>query len=212
MAAVMDRAMEDPVAAEADRLRAHAYTLLAHLLAAPPTPGLLSLIAAIRGDDTPLGQAFDDLAGLAGTMSAGSASREYHALFIGVTQGELLPYASAYRTGMLHDRPLAELRADLQALGIERAPGVAEPEDHIATLCEVMATLTAQTDVTVQRLFFARHLTPWADRFFADLETAQAADLYRPVGTIGRLFLTIDAEGFAMLEAEGFAILEESEP
>jgi TorA maturation chaperone TorD len=29
----------------------------------------------------------------------------------------------------------------MQALGIERAPDVSEPEDHIAALCEMMAGL-----------------------------------------------------------------------
>jgi TorA maturation chaperone TorD len=48
-----------------------------------------------------------------------------------------------------------------------------------------------------QRHFFDRHLAPWIGRFFADLE-AKAADFYRPVGAIGRLFIDIETEAFAL--------------
>ena len=46
--------------------------------------------------------------------------------------------------------------------------------------------------------FFVRHVLPWAERFFADLERAESARFYRPVGTIGRVFIAIEAEGFDM--------------
>ena len=65
--------------------------------------------------------------------------REYFDLFIGMGRGEILPYASYYLTGFLHERPLARLRGDLIAFGIERAENNPEPEDNAATLCEIMA-------------------------------------------------------------------------
>ena len=68
-------------------------------------------------------------------------NREFHDLFIGLGRGELLPYASYYLTGFLHEKPLAKLRGDMIDLGIERAEGVAEPEDNIASLMEMMAGL-----------------------------------------------------------------------
>ena len=46
--------------------------------------------------------------------------------------------------------------------------------------------------------FFERHVEPWAGRFFADLEKAKAAKFYRSVGTLGRLFIDIEIEAFAM--------------
>jgi TorA maturation chaperone TorD len=58
---------------------------------------------------------------------------------VGLGRGELLPFASYYLTGFLHERPLAELRGELERLGIGRAPGVHEPEDHIGFVCETMA-------------------------------------------------------------------------
>ncbi|CAO3439799.1 TorD/DmsD family molecular chaperone [Azospirillum endophyticum] len=179
----------------ADGLRADVYRLLALTLAAPPSADLLVLLGNLTGDLTPLGRAFDDLASRARGTAPQSVEREFNALFIGVVQGELVPYASYYRTGFLTDRPLSALRADLQALGLERAPDVSEPEDHIAALCDVMAMLIREgADPAVQRHMLDSHLTPWAGRFFQDLEKAEAAGLYRPVGTIGRLFLEIEQE------------------
>ena len=37
-----------------------------------------------------------------------------------------------------------------------------------------------------------------AEHFFADLERAAAANFYRAVGEVGRIFIEIEAEGFAM--------------
>jgi len=101
------------------------------------------------------------------------------------------------RTGFLHERPLAMLRAELADLGIERVEGQSEPEDHAAILCEIMAGLIAgelAAPVERQQYFFDRHLAPWIRRFFADLEAAKAAGFYRPVGVIGRVFIEIEAQ------------------
>lgn len=196
----MSAAAED--AGGLDQARAGLYTLLAALLARPPSGSLLGLAAGLEGGDTPLGQAIDDLAARAAAGDARSAEREHGALFVGVERGELVPYASYYRTGFLHDRPLARLRQDMRGLGLERGAGIAEPEDHVAAVCEIMAGLVAEEAPTGrtdrQRAFFERHLAPWAGRFFADLERARHAGLYRPVGTIGRLLIGIDAAAWAL--------------
>lgn len=188
---------------EPDRLRAQGYALLGTLLARPPDAALLHRVAALDGDGTPLGRAFTDLGRMAAATSPRAAEREYNALFIGIVRGELVPYASYYRTGFLNERPLARLRHDMQALGIVRAPGVSEPEDHIGALCEMMTGLITgafgvPADLAAQRRFFERHLVPWAGQFFEDLERTEAAALYRPVGTIGRLFLAIEADAFIL--------------
>ena len=187
---------------EVDLARARLYTLLAQMLARPPVAALLAEVASLRGTPAPLGRALDELAGRAAVTTPADAEREHGALFLGLERGELVPYASYYLTGFLHDRPLARLRRDMQALGLERLPGVAEPEDHIATLCEIMAGLiTGEVDAAEglgEREFFGRHLAPWARRFFADVERARAASLYRPLGTVGRLFMEIEDEAWAM--------------
>jgi len=181
--------------------RAREYALLAALLARPPDAALLKRLAGIEGDDTPLGGAHKVLAAAAAEQEAPAVAREYFELFIGVGRGELLPYGSYYLTGFLHERPLARLRAELVALGIERVEGQCEPEDHAAILCEIMAGLADgefAAPVERQRYFFDRHLVPWMPRFFADLEAAKAADFYRPVGAIGRLFIDLETEAFAL--------------
>ena len=49
-----------------------------------------------------------------------------------------------------------------------------------------------------RRELFEQHLAPWIGRFFADLERAEAADFYRRVGTLGRVFIEIETEAFAL--------------
>lgn len=196
--------MPDAAAAgvdEIDRLRAHEYDLLAVLLGRAPAKDLLERLSELKGDATPLGLAHIALAELASDIDPDELSREFFDLFIGVGRGELLPYASYYLTGFLNERPLARVREDLNGLGIERAEGHHDPEDHLAILCEVMAGLAAgrfEVESGAERRFFERHLKPWAARFFADLETARHARFYRPVGTIGRIFIEIEAQAFAM--------------
>lgn len=183
--------------------RAREYALLAALLVRPPDAALLKKLARIEADGTPLGLAHQALAGAADEKDAAAVAREYFDLFIGVGRGELLPYGSYYLTGFLHERPLARLRADLAMLGIERAEGQCEPDDHAGILCEIMAGLATgefAAPVERQRYFFDRHLAPWMARFFADLEGAKAAEFYRPVGAIGRLFIEIETAAFALPE------------
>jgi TorA maturation chaperone TorD len=181
--------------------RAQEYALLATLLVRAPDAKLLEKLAALRGDATPLGLAHVGLAQAASETAVERVEREYFDLFIGLGRGELLPYGSYYLTGFLHERPLSRLRADLAPLGIERAEGNSEPEDHAATLCEIMAGLVTgrlpAPQGTDQKIFEA-HLAPWIGRFFADLERVETASLYRRVGTLGRVFMDIEAEAFAL--------------
>ena len=190
---------------EEDRSRAGLYGLLAHLLAASPDAAVLARLAGIRSDGSAIGEAFGALATAAATHAAAAVAEEYESLFIGVTGGELKPYASYYQTGFLHERPLADLRRDLARVGIARSDSVAEPEDHIAFLCEVMHGLilglyAAPAELTAQRAFFDKHIDTWAPRFFGDLEAAAAARFYRPVGVLGRCFLAIEREAFGYLD------------
>jgi hypothetical protein len=43
-----------------------------------------------------------------------------------------------------------------------------------------------------------RHLLPWIGRFFSDLERAEAADFCRRIGALGRTFMDIETEAFAL--------------
>jgi TorA maturation chaperone TorD len=185
---------------EVDRARAQEYALLAILLSSSPDSGLIGRLALLRGDASPLGAAHADLGEAAARADEASAAREYFDLFTGLGQNVLLPYASHYLTGSLYGRPLAGLRETLLHLGIERAGGHSEPEDHAAILCEIMAGLVGG-DIAgpagADREFFEEHLARWIRRFFVDLENAKSADLYARVGSLGRTFVDIETEAFA---------------
>ncbi|MGE3146878.1 MAG: molecular chaperone TorD family protein [Pseudorhodoplanes sp.] len=186
---------------EIDSARAQEYALLSVLLARAPDAALLKSVARLRGDASPIGVAHVELAEAAAAASAQAVEREYFNLFIGLGRGELMPYASYYLTGFLHERPLARLREDLGRLGIERSEGNCEPEDQAALLCEIMAGLAGgrfPAPKGSDREIFEKHLAPWIGRFFADLERAEEANFYRRVGTLGRLFVEIESEAFAL--------------
>jgi len=184
--------------------RARLYGLLATLLARPPDRNLLTALAGLTPDASPIGRALGRLRDAAGEADPFETEREYNRLFIGLQRGELVPYASFYLTGFLQDRPLIRVREDMARLGLERAPDVAEPEDHAAALLEMMGALAeGALDAAPEEeaRFFERHCKPWLAKFFRDLERADSARFYRPVGALGRLFMEIEAEAFALADA-----------
>jgi TorA maturation chaperone TorD/DNA-binding transcriptional regulator YdaS (Cro superfamily) len=193
-----------PVIPEEDLLRAQIYALLGRGLARRPDTALLTALGQLKGDETVMGQALGQLAERARTTSLERAQDEYDVLFIGLPRGELVPYASFYRTGFLYERPLAKLRGDMAQLGYARADNVAEPEDHMGALCELMALLIqggegrGPAELTTQERLFRQHLAPWGERFFTDLEQAPSARLYQPLGAVGRLFMSIETQAFAL--------------
>ncbi len=195
--------VQDVTVAEEEVLRADLYDLLAALLANPPTRDLIDRVAKLDGDDGELGRAIRALTSLARATTETTAEREFNQLFIGAARGELLPYASYYMTGFLNEKPLAVLRNDMARRAIERAPNVFEPEDNIASLCEMMAGLILgrfgePATLAGQKDFFSTHIAPWAGHFFADLEAAKGSLFYAPVGAIGRAFMEIEREAFRM--------------
>ncbi|HEX7883223.1 MAG TPA: Cro/CI family transcriptional regulator [Afipia sp.] len=188
---------------EIDQLRAAEYGLLSLLLGKAPTADTLSKVAMLKGDASDLGMAHIELAAAATEFDERVVAKEFFDLFIGLGRGELLPYASYYLTGFLHERPLARVREDFERLGIERAGSAREPEDHIAVLLEVMAGLARgdfDADFAAQTRFFERHLKPWAARMFADLEISQSVKFYRAVGRVGRVFMELESEAFTLSE------------
>lgn len=186
-----------------DRLRADFYNFLGLLLSAPPTRTVLEQMAGLCGDETDLGQAIQGMSRVARVTKPAAAEREFNALFIGLGRGELLPYASYYLTGFLNEKPLAQLRSDMAARAITRAPNVYEPEDNIASLMEIMAGLIVgrfgqPASLGDQKTFWNRHIGPWAGHFYSDLEAAENSVLYASVGAAGRIFMQIERDGFRM--------------
>ncbi len=193
---------------EEDQLRADWYALLARLLSRPADAGLVATLRGLKTDqpaetETELSAALRSLKAAAQGGRTEAITQEYFDLFIGVGESELIPYGSYYLTGFLHEKPLARLRGDMAELGIARNEGVAESEDHIAALCDMMAGLITgafgePADLATQRRFFDDHIGCWAPRFFENLEAAPSAAFYMPVGTLGRLFMSIESQAFAM--------------
>ena len=188
---------------EEDVLRADMYGFLASLLRSEPTDELLNLVSSLEGDKSPIGEACCTLANLAKSIDYGVIRNEYVELFVGVGRGEVLPFASYYLTGFLNDRPLSNLRGDMNAIGIKRSEGVLEPEDHIASLFDIMAGLIRGDygrafSVADQGKFFAKHIEPWGQLLMRDVEEAKTAIFFAPVGTMGRVFLEIESKAFEM--------------
>lgn len=187
-----------------DVWRAQLYQLLGQLLTDPPTAELLDGLASLEGDDTEIGRATKTLASVADKVTVDDVEREFNALFIGLGRGEILPYASYYLTGFLNEKPLAVLRQTLATLGVARADGVAEPEDHAGFLCQVMAGLitgsfqAGPASIAQQKAFFEAHMAPWMKLIFSDIERAESAVLYAPIGTLGRHFMDVEADAFRM--------------
>ncbi len=188
---------------EEDQLRADMYSFLASLLRAEPSADLVKQLTLLESDDTPIGKAIKILKKLASSLDLPSIRDEYVGIFIGVGRGEILPFASYYLTGFLKDKPLAKLRNDMKEIGIEISKNVKEPEDHIASLFDIMAGLilgkfNRKFSIGEQRDFFNKHLAPWVDLLMRDIEASKIAVFYAPVGTIGREFIEIERASFKM--------------
>ncbi len=192
----------DTVASE-DRLRAQLYRLLGTLLGAAPAADVLDAVAALGGDQSGLGRAIDRLAREAAVADPAAIASQYQQIFIGLGRGELVPFASYYLTGFLHEKPLARLREDMAALGVERNDGVVEPEDHIASVLELMAgvidgTLAQAGDVDAQRRLFEAHVGSWAPYFFRDLAAVSSSPFHAALGAVGAELMEIEARAFEL--------------
>lgn len=192
-----------PEIAPEDESRAAIYAMLAKLLSAPPTADDLAAIGQLQGSDSAFGQSIRRIAEAARSVRVADAEDAYHTLFIGLTRGKLLPYGSYYLTGFLHEKPLARLRATMGQLGIESDPDNKDPEDHIASVLDMMGGLIRgdfgqPVPVAQQRKFFHDHVQSWAPYFFRDLEKVEDHELYAAIGNVGRIFLELEDAAFSM--------------
>jgi len=198
---------------ETQAYRAGAYSLLGALLRSSPEQAVLDYVASLSDVDTEIDElavALSSLGLAADNCDVGAIDDEYHALFIGIGRGEVMPYGSWYQTGFLMEKPLGILRDDLVMLGFERSSGTSEPEDHIAALCEVMSLLINQKvessseldqsgqQLVIQQQFFEAHISSWAEQFFGDLSEASSAIFYRSVGRFGKALIDFEKRYLAM--------------
>ncbi|MGH7773140.1 MAG: TorD/DmsD family molecular chaperone [Candidatus Binatia bacterium] len=134
---------------------------------------------------------------------AETVADEYTQLFIGPHAPHVHPYESFYLTGRLLDRPLADVRTFLKAVGIEKQEGYAEPEDFIALELEVMRwsigkQITAAHPeeetrwLRLQSDFLKEHLLVWVPTCAEHIEKAQGANFYRAAAMVLRGFLEVE--------------------
>ncbi|MBI3154440.1 MAG: molecular chaperone TorD family protein [Burkholderiales bacterium] len=210
-----DNASSEPIRIappdDADELaRAELYGLLARLWLAPPDDALLAQFrvavteAPERGGH--LEAPWQDLVAALRATRVAEATDEFDALFHGVGKPEVIVFGSYHLSGSLNDRPLAQLRTDLAALGLGRDPARMETEDHVAYVFEVMRYLIAGDDPSVcrldeQRRFFRAHVQAWVERLCDTVQAHPRARTWAAIAAFTRAFVEVETQGFDLLEA-----------
>jgi len=196
-------------ALDEETARAELYGLIAELFYAPPTPALLAQLRVAATEAPASGSFLEEpwraLVGVAREMDDASIAQEHQALFGGVGKPEVYVYASHYLSGFLNEKPLAQLRNDLAALGLTRdAATMSETEDHVSYLMEVMRFLVAGDDVSVSNLtqqaqFFAAHVQTWVLDLCDALQANPRARFYAALSQLTRAFVSVETQGFDLL-------------
>ena len=190
--------------------RAELYGLLASLWLAPPDADLLRQFKTAVTEAPEAGawlqEPWQGLVGALRQTSLEAAAAEHHALFQGVGKPEIFAYGSFYLSGYLNEKPLANLRTDLVALGLTRDDSTFETEDHVAYLFEVMRYLIAGDDMAVcnleqQRRFFRAHIQTWVEQLCDNVISNPRAQVWRALAVFTQQFVRVETQGFDMLEA-----------
>ncbi len=200
-----------PVSSSLDEetARAEVYGLLAALYYAAPSQALYDNLCVAATEAPAAGAVLEstwsELVAAARSQNLAEITREFDALFGGVSRPEVYLFGSHYLSGFLNEKPLAALRGDIAALGLARDDAMSETEDHVAYLCEVMRYLIAGDDVAVanltrQREFFSRHVQSWLPQMCEALATHPKARFYRALAAFTQAFVGVESQGFDMLE------------
>jgi TorA maturation chaperone TorD len=189
--------------------RAELYGLLSRLWMLPPDAELLQQFAVAVTEAPqpggPLEQAWQTLVSTLRATTVDEAAAEYDALFLGIGKPEVFLYGSYYLAGFLNERPLAQLRHDLAALGLTRDTDRGETEDHVAYGLEVMRYLIAGDDPAVchlaqQRRFFRGHLQPWVGALCDAVQAHPRAQVWSAVAGLTRCFVDVESQAFDLDE------------
>jgi TorA maturation chaperone TorD len=180
--------------------RSDVYALLSALLIRPPTAevheGVCSLQAK-RGTPRILSSALQALRAAGRASSLNRIEHEFQRVFVGLTGGAIIPFASWYRERRMLGLTLVRLRGELRALGLCRGIGTCESEDHAGVVCEIMARICRigfGVPLERQRSFFQAHVQPWLPRFFSDLQGQPEVVFYRAVGDLGDIFIEAERQ------------------
>jgi len=196
-------------ALDEETARAELYGLISELFYAPARPELLAQLR-VAATDAPtsggfLEEPWRQLVGVSREMDDASIQNDPHTLFGGVGKPEVYVYASHFLTGFLNEKPLAQLRTDLAALGLGRDDTtMSETEDHVSYVFEVMRFLVAGDDVSVSNLtqqakFFSAHVQTWLPALCDALQATPRARFYAALAELTRAFVSVEAQGFDMM-------------
>jgi TorA maturation chaperone TorD len=191
-----------------DQTRADLYAVLARLFAdAPDAAFLATLGGADRLADplaNPVAAAWNRLLDASAAMDADAAAQEYTDLFVGVGKSDVNLHASHWESGFMMEKPLADLRGELDSLGLARKSAATMLEDHLAALCETMRIMIEgvgdrpPSSMTDQRNFFQKRLSPWVFDCCAAIEKSSLANYYRRVAEFTTLFMALERDSIAM--------------
>lgn len=193
--------------AEEDRARADLYALFARLFHSGPDERLLHafVIAPEPEGEGEFHRAWAALAQAAAATDPQLATLEYDTVFVGTGKAEVTPYASWYLVETGRERVRVRLKDELATLGLERAS--AEPEDHVATLLEVMRHLILTSGRTrdsedaalrQQADFFDRYLARSYPGFVEAIENCSQARFYKAVSRCAKAFLDVETAALKM--------------
>lgn len=180
-------------------LRTEIYLVLSALFRSAPSEEMIEFLTSLEVEpsESAMQKAWIALQQAAKDSNREALEDEYQDLFIGIGRGEVMPFGSWHMTGAMMEKPLAEIRHDLELLGFERDENVKEPEDHIAALCEVMSMLTGEEE-DLQQAVFNKHIAPWFSSFTQQLENAESANFYKPAAQLCDAFLTLEQVRFSV--------------
>ncbi len=196
-------------ALDEETARAELYGLIAELFYLPLRPELLAQLRLAPTQAPEAGGFLEEpwrqLVGVAREMTDAHIEVEYEALFGGVGKPAVFLYASHYLSGFLNEKPLAQLRQDLLTLGLGRDDAtMADTEDHVAYVMEVMRYLVAGDDVAVANLtqqsrFFADHVQTWVPALCEALQGHSEARFYAALAAFTQAFVSVEAQAFDLM-------------
>lgn len=196
-------------ALDEETARAELYGVISELFYAPLRQELLAQLRLAPTEAPQSGSFLEEpwrqLVGSARAMTDAEIASEYDTLFGGIGKPEVYLYGSHYLSGFLNEKPLAQLRQDLQALGLTRDEAtMSDTEDHVSYVFEVMRFLVAGEDASVSNLtqqaqFFSAHVQPWLPALCDAVQAHPQARFFASLAEFTRAFISVEAQGFDLM-------------
>jgi TorA maturation chaperone TorD len=188
--------------------RADLYALIGALFFSPPDTALLAAITRTEAfepaAERALGAAWRALQDAAASTDADAVRGEFERAFLGAGIARI-PLLATYYTAPVGDQgPMVRLIEALGMLGFAKRKPVAETEDHLSALCDVMRLLItgdrmrAPQSVDVQQDFFVQQLAPWYGALCASVRAAGDLQFYRAAADFTEKFFDVERQSFEM--------------